>query len=416
MTLSEELTWRGFVDQTTLKDPQQLDTHNYTFYWGVDPSSDSMTIGNFAMAMMIKHFINHGHQPILLVGGATGMIGDPDGKKTERNLISLKEIGHNKDAISKQYKKIFAGEKIKIVDNYTWFKDFGYLDFLRDIGKHVPVRQMLAREFVETRLGEKNSGISYSEFSYVLIQAYDFLYLNKEHGVTLQVCGSDQWGNSIAGVNLIRRISGNSVDVWAAPLIVNPVNGVKFGKSEGGAIWLDANKTSPTKFYQFWVNSEDEAVEKYLKIYTLLSKEQIDELMIKQKSDPKTRVAQFALADEVTTLVHGHQAMEEAKTNTLYLVGNLSLDKITKQKLASIKKELNNAYSTANGSIIQSLVETKLATSNSNARQLLKDGAIYINNNQVTRDNFSSKDFINNRLLIRRGKAYKDSALIELKS
>ena len=260
MTLSEELQWRGFVNQTTYKDLAALNGAPITFYWGVDPSADSMQVGNFAMAMMVRHFINHGHKAILLVGGATGLIGDPDGKAQERDLKPLEEIEHNKQAISAQYRQVFAGQDFEIVDNYDWFKGLGYLEFLRDVGKHVPMRQMLGREFVQSRLSDDGAGISYAEFSYSLIQGYDFLHLHREKGVTLQVAGADQWGNSIAGVELIRRITGGEAHVWTGPLIVNKTTGVKFGKTESGAIWLDPAKTSPTQFYQFWVNCDDAGV------------------------------------------------------------------------------------------------------------------------------------------------------------
>src|SRR5665213_582815 len=273
MTLSEELKWRGFAHQTTYKDDNSLDSTPITFYWGVDPSADSMQIGNLAAAMMVKCFIKHGHNPVLLVGGATGLIGDPDGKSDERTLKTIDEITQNKNAIVGQYRQIFGHDKFLLVDNYDWFKNLNYLDFLRDIGKHVPMRQMLAREFVQTRLGETGNGISYAEFSYVLIQAYDFLHLYKHHDVTLQLCASDQWGNSIAGVELIRRIAGGEVNVYASPLITNETTGKKFGKTEDGAVWLDAKKTSPFKFYQFWLNTEDDSVEEYLLKMTMLSKD-----------------------------------------------------------------------------------------------------------------------------------------------
>jgi len=216
MTLSEELQWRGFVNQTTYKDITVLNGEPITFYLGVDPSADSMTIGNLAVVMMIRHFIDHGHHAIMLVGGATGMIGDPDGKKQERELKSLEEIENNKRAISAQYDRVFAGQSFQLVDNYEWFKGMGYLEFLRDVGKHVPMRQMLGREFVQSRLGEDGVGISYAEFSYALIQGYDFLHLYRTYGATLQLCGADQWGNSIAGVELIRRIDGGEAHVWSA--------------------------------------------------------------------------------------------------------------------------------------------------------------------------------------------------------
>jgi len=416
MTLSEELSWRGFINQTTLKDIKELDTNKYSFYFGVDPSADSMQIGNLAMAMMVKHFIDHGHKAFLLVGGATGQIGDPDGKAEERNLKDRETINANKQAIASQFDRLFKDKKYTLVDNNDWFKDINYLDFLRNIGKHIPMRQMLSREFVESRLNLDGAGISYAEFSYVLIQAYDFLYLNQKYGVDLQVCGSDQWGNSIAGVDLIRRMNGASVDVWSGPLIVNPISGIKFGKSEEGAVWLDPNKTTPTNFYQFWVNCEDQAVEHYLKIYTMLTKLEIDSLMNKQKLDPKSRVAQYVLADNVTSLIHGKKLAEEARTVSLYLTGESDIDTVNKDQVNLLKKQIAYASSKNDGSIAEALVQAKLASSNNNARQLIKDGAIYINNKRTDKTNFQIEDFKNGKLIIRRGKAFKDSALIELKA
>jgi tyrosyl-tRNA synthetase len=260
MTLSEELQWRGFVNQTTFKDIAVLDGQSLTFYWGVDPSASSMQVGNLAAAMMVKQFIKHGHKAVLLVGGATGLIGDPDGKTEERTLKTTDEIDANKKGIADQYSHIFQGLPFRQVDNYDWFKDMGYLEFLREVGKHVPLRQMLQREFVQSRLAADGAGISYAEFSYVLIQAFDFLQLYRDHGVTLQLCGSDQWGNSIAGVDLIRRVSGAETNVWSTPLVINKTTGKKFGKSEDGAVWLDSKKTSPTQFYQFWINADDGGV------------------------------------------------------------------------------------------------------------------------------------------------------------
>ena len=237
MALADELRWRGFVNQMTFEDLNDVNEPR-TLYFGVDPSADSMTIGNLAAAMMVRHFIDHGHKAVLLVGGATGMIGDPDGKKQERDLKTLDEIQKNKSAIAAQYKTVFAGQDFEVVDNYDWFKDINYLDFLRDIGKHMSMTQMLDREFVQSRIGEGGAGISYAEFSYSLIQGYDFLHLYREKGATLQVCGADQWGNSITGAQLIRKLEGAQAHVYSTPLIVNKATGVKFGKSEGVAILL----------------------------------------------------------------------------------------------------------------------------------------------------------------------------------
>jgi len=412
MTLSEELQWRGFVNQTTYADINVLNGDAVTFYWGVDPSADSMTIGNLAAAMLVKTFIKHGHKPVLLVGGATGMIGDPDGKSQERDLISLDEITHNKEAIVSQYHQIFGGSELQIVDNYDWFKDYKYLDFLRDVGKHVPMRQMLAREFVQSRLGEDGSGISYAEFSYVLIQAYDFLNLYEQHGVTLQVCGSDQWGNCIAGVDLIRRKTGGEAHVYSVPLIVNKTTGQKFGKSEAGAVWLDPAKTTPTQFYQFWINCDDEGVEDYLKVFTELSKDDIDAAMSAHRENPRERLAQIKLAHEVTRLVHGQEAMDRAENVTFVLTGRIHAGQAA--NLDDVRAEIASVHTTESGSITEALVQSGLASSNTEARRFLSENAIAINGQKVSRENFEAADFQNGRLLLRRGKAFKDSALVEL--
>ena len=413
MKLSQELAWRGFVNQTTYQDVAALDGRPIKFYWGVDPSANSMTIGNLAAAMMVKCFIKHGHQAVLLVGGATGLIGDPDGKTEERSLKSLEEIARNKQAIANQYKQIFSGLKFQTVDNFDWFRDMRYLDFLREVGKHVPMRQMLARDFVQTRLGEHSKGISYAEFSYVLIQAYDFLQLYKEYGVTLQVCGSDQWGNSIAGVDLIRRQTGGEAHVYSAPLIVD-ATGQKFGKSEAGAIWLDAAKTTPTEFYQFWINVDDAGAEDYLKIFTELDKSTVDSIMQSHHQNPQERKAQTNLARAVTEIVHGEQEMQRAEAVTEFLTGKRPIGKAGDSSLGALRKEVPAAKTTGLGSIVEALVKTGLAGSNTEARRFINDNAISINGQKVSRENFEAGDFQNGRLLLRRGKAFKDSALVEL--
>lgn len=413
MTLSEELTWRGFVNQTTYKDLAALDGEPITFYWGVDPSADSMHIGHFAVAMMVKRLIQHGHQPVLLVGGATGLVGDPDGKADERSIKSTEEIAHNKHAILEQYKQVFGREDLVMVDNYDWFKDMSFIDFLRDTGKHVPMRQMLGREFIQTRLGEEGSGISYAEFSYVLIQAYDFLYLNQNHGVTLQVCGSDQWGNSIAGVDLIRRKTGNEAHVYSVPLVINKTTGKKFGKTEDGAVWLDPAKTTPTQFYQFWINVDDAGVEDYLKIFTELDKPTVDALMAEHSQDPGQRIAQKRLASEVTSLVHGTEQTAIAQAVTDFLTGAPIAD-ADEDALQALRQEIPTVQTHEQGSVIDALVHSGLASSNSEARRLITGNAIAINGVKTTNLEFSPDNFTNGRLLLRRGKAFKDSALVEL--
>jgi tyrosyl-tRNA synthetase len=402
--LSEELSWRGFVNQTTYKDASVLDDSPITFYWGVDPSADSMTVGNLAIAMMVRHFIDHGHKAILLVGGATGLIGDPDGKSQERELLTSEQIAQNKAAISEQYRRVFAGQDFEIVDNYDWFQNMNYLDFLRTVGKHVPVRQMIGRDFVQSRLGEQGSGISYAEFSYSLIQGYDFLHLYQDKGVTLQVCGADQWGNCIAGVDLIRRVTGGEAHIWSAPLIVNKSTGVKFGKSEDGAVWLDAVKTSPNDFYQFWINADDAGVEDYLKIYTLLSADEIQQVMSEFNADKPGRAAQKRLAHEVTYLVHGEEAAVAAEA---FAAG---LQNVNVQQVAA-------TVTAAGGEqIVDTLAESGLASSKSEARQLLADGGVYINDQHVNRDTFVPEDFHDGQLVLRRGKKLQNSVVVRLQS
>lgn len=384
MKLSEELEWRGFVNQTTFKDLTELDQAPISFYFGVDPSSDSMQIGNLAAGMMVRHFIDYGHKAFLLVGGATGMIGDPDGKKDERNLKTLDEIAKNKAGIASQYNQVFGGEDFTLVDNNDWFSGIGYIDFLRNVGKHVPLSQMLGRDFVQARLGDDGTGISYAEFSYSLIQGYDFVHLYREHGVTLQLCGADQWGNSITGVDLIRRMEGGEVHVYSTPLVVNKATGVKFGKSEGGAIWLDPKKTSVYKFYQFWLNVDDEGVIDHAKIYTLLSREEIETLETEHKNDPGARKAQKVLAREVTTLVHGKDRYESVMRVTDVLFGDRQFKDLNDDDLEALASEIPSVKS--GKTLVESLVEAGVAGSNGEARRLISGGGVSVNGEKVTDD------------------------------
>lgn len=402
MTLSEELQWRGFVNQTTYKDIQVLDGAPIAFYWGVDPSANSMTVGNLAIAMMVRHFIAHGHKAVLLVGGATGLIGDPDGKAQERDLKPVDEVDRNAQAIIGQYQQLFAGQTFEVVNNYDWFKGLGYLEFLRTVGKHVPMRQMLGREFVQKRLSEDGAGISYAEFSYSLIQGYDFLHLFRTKGVHLQVCGADQWGNSIAGVELIRRIEGGEADIWSAPLVVNKATGVKFGKSEGGAVWLDEQQTSVYRFYQFWLNADDESVESYLGIYTLLTRDQVAGLMTGFKQSPGGRAAQKALAYEVTKVVHGADKADAARKVTEVLFGDRPFMDLVAADLTMLKAELPSIQSPADETLPALLVRAGLAGSRSEAGRLINAGAIVVNGKKLTGVDIEPLQPGDN--LIRRGK------------
>jgi tyrosyl-tRNA synthetase len=384
MTLSEELAWRGFINQTTYKDITALDKAPISFYWGVDPSADSMHIGQLAMAMMIRHLISHGHKATLLVGGATGMIGDPDGKDTERELKSFEEVARNKASIAAQYRTIFEGLDFDIVDNYDWFKDIGYLQFLRNIGKHFSMTQLLDRDFVQSRIGEGGAGISYAEFSYSLIQGYDFLHLYRDRGVTLQVAGADQWGNSISGVHLIRKLENEDAHIWTAPLIINKTTGKKFGKSEAGAVWLDSTKTSVYQFYQFWLNVDDKGAIDYAKVYTLLSKEEIDALEKRHNENPGARIAQKTLAHEVTTLVHGEARAKEVERVTNVVFGGESFVNLTNDELDLLAQEIPAVD--AGKTIVESLVMSGIAASNGEARRFISGGAISLNGKKVSED------------------------------
>lgn len=397
MKLSEELQWRGFVNQMTFADIKELDDEPLTFYWGVDPSADSMTIGNFAAAMMVRHFIQHGHKAILLVGGATGMIGDPDGKKQERDLKTLDEIAKNRRGIAAQFHQVLGGVDFDVVDNYDWFKDMNYLDFLREVGKHMSMTQLLDREFVQNRIGEGGAGLSYAEFSYSLIQGYDFLHLYREKGATLQVCGADQWGNSVAGVQLIRKLEGGEAHVYSTPLVINKATGVKFGKSEGGAIWLDPTKTSPYKFYQFWLNLDDEGVIDYMKIYTLLSKEEVEAAAENHAANPGARSAQRVLAANVTDLVHGQDRRESVERVTAVLFGGEDVRSLSEDDLAALAAEIPVAA--VGMTAVEALVETGIAKSNGEAKRLISGGAVSLNGAKLADDTV-----INEVSLLKKGK------------
>lgn len=413
MNISEDLAWRGLIKDKTFDDTKWLDTPQ-TFYLGIDATSaDSLTIGNLAIFMVARRLLEAGWKTILLVGGATSLIGDP--KETEeRELKPREEIIKNVEGIKAQISKLFAGKEFTPADNYDWFKDMGYLDFLRDVGKHFSMTELMQREFVNERMGSEGSGISYAEFSYSLIQGYDYWQLFKNHGVVLQIGGSDQWGNMLSGVALIRKKEAKEVQALSMPLVVDKATGRKFGKSEAGAIWLDPAKTTPTQFYQFWVNVDDADAEDYLKIFTLLSKEEIEQIMAQQKTDPSKRNAQKRLAEEVTRIVHGPEPSLSASASSEYLTSQVSLGKAQASDLEELRKEIPSVKVTTNGSIRDALVKAGLADSRSDSRRLLQSGAIYINGKTVNREIFEPGDFQNGRLLLRRGKAFKDSALIEL--
>ncbi len=391
MKLSEELIYRGFKAETTIGDAAELDTRaSKKFYWGADPSADSLTIGNLAALMMCACFVRHGYEPYLLVGGATGQIGDPK-ENSERDLKSLDEIEHNKKCIREQIERVVATKDVKMVDNLDWFSKINYLDFLREVGKAFSMTQLLDRQFVQNRIGDGGSGISYAEFSYTLIQGYDFLHLFREYGVALQLCGADQYGNCTSGIHLIRRLEGAEADVWSTPLIIDPVTGRKFGKSEGNAIWLastdngSGNYTSIFDFYQFWLNQPDEAVEYLIKIYTLLEKEEIEAILAEHQAHPEQRIAQKALARGVTEVVHGIENAQAVENLTEVLFGReanfgeFSSDEIAEfaQFLPTMKKGT---------SLVEALVSTGLAESKKKAREFIAQGAVSVNGVKVQDD------------------------------
>lgn len=408
MKLSEELIYRGFAAETTIKDPADLDTRAVKkFYWGADPSADSLTIGNLAALMMCACFVRHGYEPYLLVGGATGQIGDPK-ENGERDLKPLLEVEHNKKCIKKQVDRVIrnavSDASIAMVDNLDWFREVKFLDFLREIGKNFSMTQLLDRQFVQNRIGEGGSGISYAEFSYTLIQGYDFLHLYREYGVSLQLCGADQYGNCTSGIHLIRRLCDAEADVWSTPLVIDPVTGRKFGKSEGNAVWLassdngSGNFTPIFDFYQFWLGQPDAAVANLLKIYTLYEPEEIERILQEQAEHPETRAAQKALARGATTVVHGADAAEaiENLSGTLF-DKNTDFSEFTSDELTEFAAYLPVV---ARGALlVDILVDSGLAESKKKAREFIAGGAISVSGAKVTEDTA-----INQTAIVKKGK------------
>ncbi|MBQ9484649.1 tyrosine--tRNA ligase [Candidatus Saccharibacteria bacterium] len=406
MKLSEELLYRGFKAETTIKDVADLDTReSKKFYWGADPSADSLTIGNLASLMMCACFVRHGYEPYLLVGGATGQIGDPK-DNGERDLKSLEEVEHNKKCIKEQVERIIggAGSTFTMVDNYDWFKNINYLEFLREIGKNFSMTQLLDRQFVQKRIGDGGAGISYAEFSYTLIQGYDFLHLYRQYGVDLQLCGADQYGNCTSGIHLIKRLENKDADVWSTPLVIDPVTGRKFGKSEGNAVWLAAsdngngNFTSIFDFYQFWMNQPDESVEYLIKIYTLLSPEEIEDIMRRHSEAPEKRIAQRALAFGVTSVVHGKGAAEAVENLTATLFNReTDFAEFSEDELTEFAAYL--PVVSKGTMLVDILTNTGLAESKKKAREFIMQGAVSVNGTKVTDD-----IAINQTAIVKKGK------------
>jgi tyrosyl-tRNA synthetase len=410
MTLYEELKWRGLVkDVSSPEIEKKLNEEKITFYWGTDPTADSLHLGHYSSLVTAKRLAKAGHHPILLVGGATGLIGDPR-PTSEREIISKETLNKNLEGISKQVNEIFNG-KAQIVNNYDWFKGYEFLDFLRDVGKYINVNYMLNKDIIRRRL---ETGITYAEFSYTLIQGYDFFRLFQDKNCVLQAEGSDQWGNITTGIDLIRKLTGKEAYGFTMPLVLDKF-GKKFGKSEGNALWLNKDKTSSYELYQYLVNVDDSMVISYLKIFTFLSKEEIEELEIKNNEHPELREAHKALAREIITDLHGKEEYEKAlKISECLFKGNIKeLD--TKDILVGFK-DVPHFEAEENIKIIDLIVNGKVASSKREAREFINSGAIYINGDKVEDENMIiTKDIAldNKILVIKRGKKKNYIGLIK---
>lgn len=405
MTLSEELVWRGFLNQTTLDDITKLDDEKRTFYMGFDASADSQAVGNLAAMMFIWTFIRHGYDPIILAGGSTSLVGDPKDTE-ERQMQSEETIAHNVACAQKQLQKIFRDQKFRMVNNLDWTRDVKVLDFLRNIGKNFSMTNLVQRDFIAKRMGEGGSGISFAEFSYTLLQGLDYLHLFDTYNCTLQLGGSDQWGNCLSGVELIRKTRGAEVDVVTLNLVIDKTTGRKFGKSEAGAVWLDETKTSPFKFYQFWLNTGDADAIDYLKIFTLLEPGDVELLEQEMSHDAASRPAQKRLAYEVTKIVHGEDRAESVQKISNVLFGGAEYSDLEAKDFRELEAELPTSEVGNEYSLVDFMVESGLASSNTEARRFLSDSAVYINGSQLPLDqsHFTEHDFIHGYAIVRRGK------------
>jgi tyrosyl-tRNA synthetase len=413
MSLSEDLKWRRLIKDKTFPSDDWLDKPR-KFYLGVDASAESLTIGNLAVILLARRLAEAGWQTVLLAGGATSLVGDPGGKDEEREIQAKEVISKNVEGIKAQLEQLFAGQKHQLVNNLDWLERVGYLDFLRDFGKNYPMTELMQREFVDTRMGMAGTGISYAEFSYSLLQGYDFWHLFTKEGAVLQIGASDQWGNILSGVSLIRKKEAKEAHGLCMPLVINQATGKKFGKSEEGTIWLDAKRTSPYQFYQFWFNTADDDIDDYLKVFTLLEKEEVTKLLKELKTDSAGRSAQKRLALEVTSLVHGQDQAKRQAHIAQVLFGGGSLSDLSDSELSIVRQEIPSLKIKAGTPTVETLVKTGLASSNSEARRLIQAGAVYVNGGSFTSDHLEKSVFQNGRLLLRRGKALKDSALVEL--
>ncbi len=398
MTLYEDLKWRGLIkDEAGENLKEKLNEGNLTFYWGTDPSADSLHIGHLSSLLTAKRLENYGHKPIILIGGSTGLIGDPR-PTTERPMISKKEVLNNYESLKIQIKKIFGYDT---VNNYDWSKDINFIDFLRDYGKYFNVNYMLDKDIIRRRL---DTGITYTEFSYMIMQALDFYHLFETKNCVMQAAGSDQWGNITAGIDLIRKKTGKEAYGFTMPLVTDSA-GNKIGKSTGNAIWLDPNKTSSYELYQFFLNSEDEKVIDYLKIYTFLSKEEIEEIEKEQLNHPETRIAQKTLAKQLVTFLHGEKAALKAIEMSEALFSG-HVKSLTKKEIEDIFKDMPK-FETKEENIVDMLVNSKIASSKREAREFVSAGSITINEEKITDlDKQITKDIAieDEILVVKRGK------------
>jgi tyrosyl-tRNA synthetase len=408
--LKTELEARGLIAQTGGGELADILKEKRTMYVGVDPTADSMHMGNLVPIILMKHLSNAGHTPILLVGGATGMIGDPK-ESGERTLLDDKTLRKNISGITAQLENLLEIKSLKVVNNADWLKKVTLLSFLRDIGKHFTVNQLIKRDVVKRRLETEEDSISYTEFSYSLLQSYDYLYLNEQFGADVQLGGSDQWSNIISGVDLIRRTRGTATYALTTPIVTDKTTGKKFGKSEGNAVWLDAKKTSPLAFYQFWLNVADDNVADYLKIFSFTSLKKIDTILNNHTQEPHKRIAQKQLAGDVTTLVHGKEINQSVEKVTALLYGSKKITTLTAadkqliinetQSLAQTKTQISKGLG-----IIDALVGLKLATSKSEARRLIAGNAVKVHQKAVPEDfTVTAKDYKDGLVLIKKGKS-----------
>ena len=404
--LSDILKERGYVYQHSSERLEEItDGAKRTLYLGLDPSADSLQVGQLMGFLVLRRFLEDGHKVILVVGGGTGMIGDPGGKTAERVLLDAETVARNAEAIATQASTLFAGADFTLLNNADWLSQLNMIEFLREVGKHFTVNVLLQRDFIKDRVKDPEHGISYTEFSYALLQAYDYLHLHREYGCDLQIGGSDQWGNIVSGVDFIRRKTGNTVHAFTWPLLTDKA-GKKFGKSESGAIWLDPAKTSPFAFYQFWLNAEDESLGEYLLKMTMLSKTEIEAALELNKRDPKERHGQHLLAREATTLVHGAEEAAKAEQVSQVLFGEGTLEGLDADALQMLKAGAPSREIQTGTGIVDALVVARLASSKREARQFLADESVLLNGDPITdpSETLGSDDFYNGLALLKRGK------------